>query len=498
MGAPAPGLFTLREGVVGIGAGGTTMIRRLAPAALALAVACSSSEQGARPCDPVAQTGCGTGLTCELVAGAGAACFAPVVVAGTVTDPIGLASVAGARVVALDANRAPISSVAVTGTAGAFQLAVRAAREPDGTPVATPLILRADAQGYETFPGGIRPALPIDLSTAVASNGRWVVTGPLTALQLLPAEGGGAWITGTVARAQGVAPPLVVAEPVGAGTVVTGVADRDGSFAVFNLAQGVRYDLKAYARGANHPTVTTAALSAGANAVSIGAPATAQASASVEGGLIFNNGASPPMQVTLVVASTYVTTLDRGESPPGLTAEVAAGANRYALAGVPDGDYVVLAAFGRDGKVRDVSGGGNTAAPRITIAGGALQGPPPGFKIRPAVELLAIGGAPVGADPVVVVSTAAPEFRWVTRSAYSSAQTYRVLVFDAYGRAAWSRDVSSDAPATYAGAALVPGRPYQLRILAISETVQELVDAPLTVTQLSQTEDVLGVFTYRP
>ena len=44
------------------------------------------------------------------------------------------------------------------------------------------------------------------------------------------------------------------------------------------------------------------------------------------------------------------------------------------------------------------------------------------------------------------------------------------------------------------GEALVPGMTYQLRILAIAEALP--LPAPFTV--LSQTEDLLGVFTYAP
>lgn len=473
-------------------------------AALALA-ACSDEDATTWLCDVGAQTGCGAGQACEYVGSIGSACFAPIAITGVVLDASAVATTAvpGARVVALDANRAPVSTVAVAATvSGAYEIGVRAPRDLSGRPISTRVTLRADAQGFQTFPGGIRPALPIDLSTAVPmGGGRFVVASPLTVVQLLPiAGGGGASISGTVARVPGIAPPLVVAAPVGAGTVSTGIADRDGSYAIFNLAPDASYVVTAYARGANHPGIATGPLVAGPNpGKNVGAPSPTAPGASLDGNLIFNNGASPPMQVTLVVEATYVTTLDRGESPPGLTVDVLPGAGGYRVSGVPDGRYVVLAAFGHDGKVRDVSGGGNTEAPRVTVSGGTLQGSPPGFKIKPAVELLTIGGAAVGVEPVVAVSSATPRFTWATGSAYSSAATYRVLVFDAFGKQVWSVDLpAANEAVDYAGAALQERMVYQLRILALSETPAELAADPLTVTQLSQTEDVLGVFTYRP
>jgi hypothetical protein len=477
-------------------------MRRLALFALAL-TACSSGPIMSQwwACDPGSNAGCQAGTFCEYVGNLGSACYPPITIAGRVWDPVGLTSVAGARVVALDVNRAPVSTVAVTGTDGRYSVGVRAARDGNGNPVSQSVILRADAQGYETFPGGIRPALPIDLSRAGSGS---TVSGPLTEIALFPRSSGSAWIAGTVARTlPGIAPPLVVAEPesVATAAVGTGVADQNGSYAVYNLSEGVPYVVSAYARGANHPRVTTAALAPGPSTVNVSAPAATPPTAGFTGNLIFNNGATPPMQVSLVLESTYVTTLDRGASPPGLTVDVPAGAGTYAVSGVPDGRWVVLAAFGHDDKVRDVSGGGNTAAPRVTMAAGALVETPPGFKIRPSVELLSIGGATVGADPVVTVSTATPEFRWAPGSGrgYSSASTFRILVLDAFGGLAWTRDVDAVAPVTYGtggstAVPLAPGQFYQLRILAIAEASP----VPDPFTQLSQTEDVLGVFTFAP
>src|SRR6266545_3680010 len=207
------------------------MIRRLALALVTLAAAaCGSSSSTGPVCSTDAQTGCASGQYCEPVTNGGVGCFAPVLMRGTVVDPTGATTTLdGARVVALDANRAPVSTVAVSASGGAYELKVRAARDTSGKPASASVTLRADRQGYQTFPGGIRPALPIDLSTAALSGTRWVVSGPLTALKLLPFTGGGfdAYICGTVVRAQGGAAPLVVAEPAGGGAGHTGVADRD-------------------------------------------------------------------------------------------------------------------------------------------------------------------------------------------------------------------------------------------------------------------------------
>jgi hypothetical protein len=467
-----------------------------AAALLVVGAACSSDD---KKCDPTAQTGCSSGQFCEAVQNGTPACFAPVLVRGTVSDPTKTpaALLNDARVVALDANRAPLSTVAVTAnngtTNGAYELKVRAARDSTGKPVQASITLRADKQGYQTFPGGVRTALPIDLSGATLESGSWVVSGPLTAVQLLPLTGGGtAFIHGAVAKPPSGTGALIVAEPVGGGAGFTGIADDSGNYAIFNLAPGMQYVVTAYAKGVNYVPVTPAALVAGDNAVSTLALGSG-AGATLTGGLIFNNGASSNIQVTLVVQSTYDANLDRGETPPGLT--VNADASSYTFSGVPDGSYRVLAAFGLDGDVRDVSGTGNTASPLVTIQGGQVVGTPPNFKIIPAVDLLTIGGTAVSATPTVV-TTPTPVFTWKKGSVDSSALAYRVLVFDSFGNQVYEHDLAAATSNqdTYGGTALQAGMTYQLRILAIKDAMP----VPANYVQLSETEDLAGVFTYQP
>lgn len=473
------------------------MLRRLVPLVLVLAAGCSSGLNLTQPsCDAARQLGCAAGQYCEAVPGYGAACFAPVLVSGDVVDATGVTTVYvnDARVVALDANRAPASSVGVTSGLGAYQLAVHAPRDLSGRPLSTKITLRADAQGYQPFPGGVRPALPIDLSTAQAASGRWVVRGALTALELLPlAEAGAGRIQGTVARVAGVPAALVVAEPSDGGPAVTAVADVDGSYELFNLDPALTYVVTPYAQGANYArSIATTPGSPTPVTVSFALPGST--AAAVSGELIYNNGASSNIDVTLVVESTYVSTLDRGETPPGLT--VHANGSGYSFAEVPDGSYRVLAAFGIDGDVRDQSSTGNAIPPTVVVSGGANATPSASFKIVPSVDLQTIGGVAVGVDPITVVTSATPAFGWRRGSVDASAHTYRVLVLDAFGTLVWSSDqaVTADDGVTYAGTALEPGRPYQLRILAISEAMP----VPATFEQLSQTEDLLGVFTYLP
>jgi hypothetical protein len=476
--------------------------------AAALLTACGSNSSSS--CDRAAQTGCAAGLVCEPVQGGNPACFKAVAITGTVADLESGTPLNDARVVALDANGAPQSTAGITaGTTnsgtptGAYALAVRAARDSTGKPVQAFVTLRADKQSYQRFPGGVRTALPIDLSTAALdqATNTWGISSQLTALELVPLSSAvAAFVHGSVARPPSEAGVLVVAEPApgGAGptTGSTGIADASGNYAIFNLAPGTAYVVTAYAKGANYTPVTTAALASGDNALAQITLETTAPAQNVGGNLIYNNGATSPVSVTLVVESTYVSSLDRGESVPGLTVS---GSASYSLSGVPDGRYIVLAAFEADGDVRDVSGTGNTAPVEMVIQNGALSGGAASvapFKIVPAVQLLSIGGTSVSTTPAVV-TTPSPTFAWQKESVDASAATYRVNVYDTFGTNIWTHDVLAGAGVNslaYGGTALQAGMSYQLRILAIKEASPGATG----FTELSQTEDLLGVFTYHP
>src|SRR5262245_51496943 len=138
-----------------------------------VAAALAGCGNHATTCNPMsAQSGCSNGQLCEMVQNGMPTCFAPVLVRGTVSDPTLMPAkqLDDAHVVALDPSRAPLSTVAVSANGGAYELKVHATRDANGKPLQALITLRADKQGYQPFPGGVRPALPIDLSTATLMN----------------------------------------------------------------------------------------------------------------------------------------------------------------------------------------------------------------------------------------------------------------------------------------------------------------------------------------
>jgi hypothetical protein len=126
---------------------------------------CGSSDEETPPasCSVVDQTGCKAGETCETTSSGQNGCFASITLKGKVIDATGNTPIVGAHVVARDENGAAIADVAVTDANGVYMLVVPATRDEAGTPLATKYTLRADAAGYDAFPGGLRVALPLDV-----------------------------------------------------------------------------------------------------------------------------------------------------------------------------------------------------------------------------------------------------------------------------------------------------------------------------------------------
>ncbi len=454
----------------------------------ALLAACGSDSKPS--CDPAAQTGCALSQVCERVENAAPACFDPVVLRGTVSNLANGAAVAAARLVALDVNRAPASAVATSGVDGTYTLTVASQRNANGTPSGS-VTVRADARTYQSFPSGVRVALPIDLAAATHANGSWTVQSSLTDVGLIPLPPGAG--TGSI---QGVAavPPshggvLVVAETASGAT--SAIADRGGAFAIFNLGPAA-YTVKAYARGQNY-TPTQVPLTAGQDAqASLGFAGAA--SATVNGSVqIVNPGQGSATSVILIVESTFDPVFVRGDAVPGLRAPDpgidpnVTGA--FTIAGVPDGNYIALAAFENDFLVRDASNIGGTAIAHVAVTNGVANASP-SFKVTGALDVVS-----PGANGPEQVSSATPTFTWIDDS---SEKSYDVLVFDAFGKVIWQTNIppvtgSPTASATYGqpggtpatAPALQHGMYYQFR--AISR------DA--VGNALSQTEDLKGVFT---
>jgi hypothetical protein len=448
--------------------------------ALVAVPACGSSSG---PCDPVEQTGCDDGKVCEAVTGSDApACFAPVELHGRVLDLDTKAAVANARVVAVDVNGAAVSGVAVSASDGRYALQVPVQRAGDATPSSLSVMLRADAAGYQSFPGTIRLALPVDVATATLTAGSYVVQSSLTDIGLLPltAAGAGA-IHGHVEVPTDHAGVLVVAERSGAGSAV--IAAHDGDYAIFNLAAG-HYSVTAYARG--HVYAPAEVDVAGTAALDL-TLSTAQPGSLSGQVSIVNGGGSAATSVVAFVESTFDPVTGRGVPPPGLRAPSSGSPSvtgAFQIDGVPPGKYVVVAAFENDGLVRDpdhcISG---TADAHVSVAAGQLASIGTAFKVTGAMAIMQPGA--LQADAV----TAAPTLMWADDSGEDH---YVVEVFDASGQRVWNTTipgVSGGTPMITYGGPMTSGMYYQFRV-----TSTKTSGGGGGVCELSRTEDLRGLF----
>ncbi|HEU4730755.1 MAG TPA: carboxypeptidase-like regulatory domain-containing protein [Kofleriaceae bacterium] len=435
-------------------------------------------------CDPVAQSGCDGGKVCEQVSGGEPACFAPVELRGKVLDLADAHGIAGAHIVAVDVNGAAVTSVVTSGGDGSYVLQVPAQRSSDGKPAAFPVSLRADAAGYQSFPGTVRTALPIDVATATAGGDGLVVASALTDIGLLGEAGAPAGqIHGKVALPGDGAGVLVVAETGGKGS--SAIVSRDGDYTLFNVAAG-HYTVTAYAAGhVYHPAEVDVA----ASPVALDLALAPDAPGSVTGQVsIVNGGGASATSVVAFIESTFDPMTGRGVAPPGLRAPRTGAPDvtgAFTIDGVPPGRYVIVAAFENDGLVRDpdhcIAG---TSDVHVEVAAGQAVATPSAFKVTGALAVIT-----PGADAAETL-TSAPSFQWQDDS---SEDLYLVEVFNAFGEPVWMatmKGISSGTPSmAYAGPALASNMYYQWRV-----TSSRQKPGGTEQCELSRSEDLRGVF----
>jgi hypothetical protein len=437
---------------------------------------CGSPAEDPPPpssCSAADSTGCKAGEVCESTTEGKTACFAPVTLKGTVVEAANAQKpIAGAHVVARDENGAAVANVAVTDANGAYALVVPAVRDAAGAPISTKYTLRADAAKYDTFPGGLRVALPIDVTGATGSPP--VVENPATTIALYPRSGSDfGSVSGTV-KADSPGGVLVVAE--GPGGAASGIADKSGAYTIFNLPQG-SYEVKGYAAGLNL-AAASAAVNAGAVTSGVDLTVAAGALGTVSGSVsIVNAPGGSSTSIVLAVESTFGEALERGEVPRGLRRGGVSGA--FTITDVPAGKYVVLAAFENDKLVRDPDTSiGNTATLRIAVQGAPVAAG--NFKITEALNVVRPGAVQVETATMPIT------FVWADDS---SEDRYVVEVYDNFGTKVWSNENvpspkgSKDVTISYGGPPLVSGGYYQFRATSMKDNVP-----------ISRTEDLLGVF----
>ena len=444
-------------------------------------------------CDVQDELSCAPELACLPVDGDGdMQCVAPFEIHGRVIDGLARVPIPGARVAALDEAGVPISDVATSDAQGDYILQILVERDETGQIAAGRLwTLFAAAPDYLSFPGGLRPALPVDSSGLMGDPGHvQVLENATTTIALFPRVTGGSVIQGVVGNGEEGAGALVVAE--GATPSEYGLADRSGAYVIFNVPAG-EVTVRAYKAGTVFREVSGRA---GDGDLRIDLPRAEGEDASlaeVNGAVeIVDSPGGAATSVVLIPASVYVDALERGPVPLGLRAPDPGVApdvsGSFSIRGVPPGRYKVLAGFENDGLVRDpdetIAG---TQVQEVEVVPGQSVAVPEMFKVTAALDV--VGPGRDGLEEVEVPVT----LIWTDDS---SETHYELVVLDALGAVIWEQLMiasgnEADVAVPYEGPPLQPGMIYQFRATSVRET-------PQAVTALSRTEDLRGLFTLAP
>jgi hypothetical protein len=437
-------------------------------------------------CDPE-EPFCADQLTCAETTAGEFRCFGRVLLVGDVTDTTTSEAIQAAHVMALDEEGSAVTDVAVTDEAGAYELALPVLRNEDGTPVDTTFTLEGSAQGYQHFPLGVRVALPISTEEVMEDGPDYVIENALTQVGLIPLpEAERFMVTGQLIglnEESNVGGALVVA--TGENGTFGAVTDLSGAFTIFNVVDGT-YTVTVYANGLQVETyeVTVEGDSVADVLLTELDEPTTTISGSVQ--IVEGGGAT---SVILVVEDTFDELAARGETPRGLRAPRSGPPSitgEFSIEGVPNGRYVVLAAYENDDLVRD---------PDTNIAGTdivhiVVDGSDTSFDISDSFKVTqALPTLNPGVDGPEAVSEA-PLLEWGDDSAED---WYDVRVFDAFGEEVWTAlelpSVSGGgvAQVQYEGP-LDPGMYYQFRVTSWRQP------GGGDAAPIATTEDLRGVF----
>ena len=443
------------------------------------------------PCDPEASDACPDKLTCDGIDTGGFACFYPLIISGNVFDALSLAGIEGAQVTAANEAGLVVTDVAETDNEGFYELAVPVTRDATGVPLPVTVNLRVSAQDYYPYPHGLRPSIPVDMQSPLFEEDSHYSVENLTtdvALFELEEHEGFGIVSGDI-EGENPKGALIVAEGGSNVPAPYTFADQNGSFTLFNVPPGV-YQLRAYKAGLQ---VSPADVEIGESETvsDVTLASSEEPLGSVSGTInIVNAPGGSATSVVLIPESTFMETFTRGVVPPGLRAPSPGTppsiTSNFQINEVPDGDFVVLAAFENDGLVRDPDPGiAGTQIVHISIPDNEGEKDitmETAFKITEAIEIMEPGaGEPEAVDPAEPLTFICADD--------SSETHYSIVLYNVFGELVWEdQNVPSvQGPETvevlYDGPALEDGMYYQWK------ATSHRMSGPI-----SRTEDLKGVF----
>ena len=449
-------------------------------------------------CDPNAASSCGAGRACELRTDGLYMCAEPVFIRGVVFDSLDKKPIEEAHVIAADKTGAAATDVGITDNEGKYDIQVPVVRNPDGTLAEGTFTLRVSALYYLPYPYGIRPAIPVDAAKAehIVEEKKWVLQNAATDVALIflssytteELEELGSISGAVVVNSNKNPGGVLIAVEGGAKEAQLAFSDKKGAYTVFNVSPGA-WEVHGYKAFLQlDPVAVTQEKGEDKTGINLNENA-AKPYGTVTGNVnIVNAPGGSVTSVVLVPESTFSATFVKGEVPQGLRAPAPPAlpniSGGFTINGVPDGKYVVLAAFENDNLVRDPDPSiAKTQIVHITVPDNALYNItlPASFKITEALGIVSPGAT----EPEKI--TEIPTFIWKDDS---SEVKYSIVMYNAFGEEIWRDDdvpkVTGGGNVTvpYTGETLLEdGMYYQFRATSWRDT-----------GPISQTEDLLGVF----
>jgi hypothetical protein len=348
--------------------------------------------------------------------------------------------------------------------------------------------LKVSAQGYSPSPSANVPPLPISL-TPLNDTPVTITLQPLDpSLQL-------GSISGRIFDhlnnpLNGV---LVIAED-GSGTNIAVNSDHNGDYRLYNVPAG-DITLMAWLAGYNFPGSGPLTLANGESLSGQNLIAAGVASGSINGHVSFTATSGDIVDITLLHPGSR-------QVLPGMRVYTNSSAS-YAMVGVPNGTFEIIASLENDGYVLDPDTSVTQGVPVVTINNDAVI---KDFKVTGSITL---SSPPPFTGSALPELSSLPVFSWVKDSSYASAEEYVVEVVDESSDTIWGGfgpapaftpqvtvtqgdtptiTYNSDGTATLSP--LIAGKVYQLRVYAKKADAGD----PRGYKLLSASETLDGLF----
>ena len=435
-------------------------------------------------CDPESEGPCENDFTCESVKNETLyGCFPPLSVSGRIFDFVAedQDAIEGAHVVGKVIGKSDSPPMVISDNNGKYTFILKMTRKADGTPFTNDAVnIFVSADGYESYPGLIRPSLPVTFEKVSCSVQGCFVMSAFTDIGLFPLDTNVAVYRIEGSLSDGYSAGLVVAE-CNDPPCPFSYPDENGDFTIFNVPAG-DYTVKVYSKGKNYSTEEVTVIDENITGLDLEFLDTPLSTLNGQVNIVAAGGGKLT-SIVMSPVSTFITSWEKGVLVPGLRAPDQgidpniSGA--YTISGIPDGEYYILAAFENDFLVRDPDpniAGTQLVKVKFPGVGDNYDVTIGNFKITSAVEIVFPGAT----EPELVSSN--PTFIW---KMYPSAQKYDITVYNSQGIVQWEKEVASTGDTGYS--VEYDGPP-------LSGYYQWVVMASKASGPISMSEDLLGIF----